>query len=640
MKKMRQKPALRSAVLAAAVLGAWPCVATAATFEGEDYEVDMFYENHSVYRGEDNTGESVGMAKFRNTLIAEGEKTGKNGWRYNGTFRGTYDGVYDLNKDQFGKSAGGPIQLQSSIGPGGSVPHGGGVPLFNGATYPNSPNEGFRVLGDRWHGQNGGVAFGVPVRPCDYDSRGCVDFGGYGDLTLNELRHPEFNSRLDFIREAYATNSFALKDGTELFVRVGKQQVVWGRTDLFRVLDVINPVDFSRNNIYDELEDIRIPMWIAQAEWRLGPSETMQDRNLQVVWNFDKFRPNNLGQCGQPNVILDAGCLFRGLKNLWDNGGTVANFLPDGGGMQTIAANFGPGQIGIRNVHLPDWKLDNTQLGIKYEGITANGTGFSLNALTYRSQLPSLRGITSGGVNVGTGAPQGPDNTHLIAFDFVYPRVNLVGGSLDFQIEAAAAAVRVEAALTEGEEFANTLQPQLYSENNVFRAVVGVDRPTFIDWINPRIATLISGQLFVQHIFDHEVEQRPLGIAGMPDWETNAIGTLLVKGFLQNGRVSPTLIMAHDFKAEATAIAPSVEWLYSDNLKFVFGANFKVGENNKYQFDDCRSCNPYPGVTGPPGSTSGSAGLGGFEPLGRFRAGPIGAAFKEDDLFVQMRYNF
>ncbi|WP_213291604.1 hypothetical protein, partial [Bifidobacterium longum] len=99
-------------------------------------------------------------------------------------------------------------------------------------------------------------------------------------------------------------------------------------------------------------------------------------------------------------------------------------------------------------------------------------------------------------------------------------------------------------------------------------------------------------------------------------------------------------IMAHDFKAEATAIAPSVEWLYSDNLKIVFGANFKVGENNKYQFDDCRSCNPYPGVTGPPGSVSGSAGLGGFEPLGRFRAGPIGAAFKEDDLFVQMRYNF
>ena len=94
------------------------------------------------------------------------------------------------------------------------------------------------------------------------------------------------------------------------------------------VLDVINPVDYSRNNIYDELQDIRIPMWIAQAEYRMGPSESMQDRNIQLVWNFDKFRPHNLGQCGSPNVILDAGCFFRGMANLWDNGGTVANFAP------------------------------------------------------------------------------------------------------------------------------------------------------------------------------------------------------------------------------------------------------------------------------------------------------------------------
>ena len=130
MNKMRQKPALHRAVLAAAVFGLLHGTANAATFEGEDYEVDMFYENHSVYRGEDNTGESVGMAKFRNTLIAEGRKTGKNGWRYNGTFRGTYDGVYDLHKDQFGKTAGGAIQIESFGQPGGSVPHGGGAPLF------------------------------------------------------------------------------------------------------------------------------------------------------------------------------------------------------------------------------------------------------------------------------------------------------------------------------------------------------------------------------------------------------------------------------------------------------------------------------------------------------------------------------
>ena len=186
----------------------------------------------------------------------------------------------------------------------------------------------------------------VPVRPCDTDSRGCKDFGGYGDQDKNELASPEFNDRWDFIREAYVKKTFDLADNKQLFVKVGRQQVVWGRTDLFRVLDVINPVDYSRNNIYDELQDIRIPMFIAQAEYRMGGSDWLQERNLQVVWNFDKFRPNNLGQCGTANVILDAGCFFRGMSNLWENGGTVSNFANIAPGT-LLATNFGPHQIGL-----------------------------------------------------------------------------------------------------------------------------------------------------------------------------------------------------------------------------------------------------------------------------------------------------
>jgi hypothetical protein len=90
-----------------------------------------------------------------------------------------------------------------------------------------------------------------------------------------------------------------------------------------------------------------------------------------------------------------------------------------------------------------------------------------------------------------------------------FPRVNLLGGSMDFQVPDANAAVRVEAAFTDGEEFANTAKPELYSKNRVFRAVIGVDRPTFIPFISETSATLISGQLFYQHIFDHEWERGP-----------------------------------------------------------------------------------------------------------------------------------
>lgn len=655
----------------------------------EPWKVDIYYENDTHVRGKDDTGHRAGLSKFRNTLQVDADKKLGGGWAFRGILRGSWDGVYRLNEDEYGADAGRAIQLENTAGPVGpvgapyntaTVPHGGGVgrtvvdfiesiaigpgpgpgggPGINAFvdSYPNNPNQGLRVLGDRWHKTEGGVAFGVPVRPCNIDRRGCRDFGGYGDLSLRELEYPEFNEYFDFIREAYVRNTYELADNKALFVKVGRQQVVWGRTDLFRVLDVINPVDYSRNNIYDELQDIRIPQWILQAEYRMGGSSSLQERNLQLVWNFDQFRPNNLGQCGTPNVILDAGCFFRGMASLWDNGGTVANFAPlsppgtpGPGTGPWYATNFGPHQIGIRDVKLPSWG-EGMQLGAKFEGVTQGGLAFSLNALTFRSQLPSLRAFNTGAVNPFTGLvgnvvgpAAGVPVSHLIAFDVHYPRVNLIGGSMDFQIEPAKAAVRLEAAFTDGEEFPNTLRERLYSKNKVFRSVIGIDRPTFVPWINPNRTTLFSGQLFYQHIFDHELKRGLYGPVGMPDWKDNFIGTLLIKAFLMNDRVSPQLILARDFRAHAWVASPQLEWLFSDNLKLTVGANVKGrSDEDRWKFDDCRSCNPYPPFTTYVGQSlvPGSAGVGGFEPLGRFRAGPIGAAWKENEAYVTLRYKF
>lgn len=655
---------------------------------GDPWQADLFYENHTAKR------ESVGVSKFRNTLQSEMSKNLNDGWRFRGILRGTYDGVYDINDKEFGKNAGGAVEMTNSYagaGPvpplnsaGYTVPYGQGVvnnfigqlafaptsTFYNaagaGGTHPvlgtqmlaygaNNTNTGLQILGAGWHTPHSqtGLSFAVPVRPCDVDSRGCRDFGGYGDKKKSELAMPEFNDRLDFIREAYVTKTFGMDEGKSTFLKLGKQQVVWGRTDLFRVLDVINPVDYSRNNIYDELQDIRIPMWIAQAEYRMGGSESMQDRNLSVVWNFDKFRPNNLGQGGTPNSILDAGNFFRAMANCWDNGCTVGNFgvaSPAGG----YATNFGPGQIGINNVDLPNWSLDNTQLGVKFEGVTQDGLSFSLNALTYRSQLPSLRGMQTqgsnnpfigGNVNLGTGATM--NGAYIPLFEVVYPRVNLVGGSMDFQVESLGAAMRLEGAYTSGEEFANTLRPELYSKNNVWRSVIGFDRPTFVPFISTERTVLFSGQLFYQHIFDHEQEARPWGMSGMPDWEDNVIGTLLMKAFLMNDRLSPEVIFARDFQAKANVVAPAVEWSATDNLKFKFGANVKFGnEQTNWNWSSAHAANalaPFTATSVHGGSNPAQqwdSGLGGMEPLGRFRAGPIGTAFGQNEIFATMRYKF
>lgn len=640
----------------------------------------------------------IGISKARSGFQLEGLKfVGDVGpfsnVSVNGIMRISYDAVYDLNDDEYGDNAGGAAFLNSyglaNIGAPTRVPVNGnglgpadglsvgnfavinilgprveeitGAPtgtfsgpggMLSGNTfvdsYANNPNVGMITLGDHLRDHADGVAFGVPVRPCDTDGRGCID--DYMDADKNELASPEiFSDRADWLRELYVDATLLGSGDNEINFRLGKQQVIWGRTDLFRVLDVINPVDYSRNNIYDELEDIRIPMWMLKTDFRFGATGPFDDFNMQVVWNFDKFRPNNLGQCGTPNVILDAGCFFRGMKNLWDNGGTVANFAPfdpADPSLGLLATNFGPQTIGIRNVELPSWSLSNTQLGFKVEGVKGD-FGWSVNALTYRSQLPSLR---AGNVEVVNPFVGGEAQTHdyLIAFDVAFPRVNLLGASVDYYSQAIDTVFRVEVAGTQGEEFANTLRPELYSESDVVRFVIGADKNVFIRPLNKDRAFLISGQIFGQHLLDHEVAQATLGEVGMPDWEKNYIATLLIKGWWMNDRLSPQLIMAHDFRAGATVVSPSVDWLISDNWQMVLTANYKTGGSD-HKFDDCRLCNPFgpfttsiPGLPehGADGLTAGSAGLTGYEPLGRFRSGPLGMAEKEDEIQIAIRYRF
>ncbi|WP_316367131.1 DUF1302 family protein [Candidatus Thiodiazotropha sp. CDECU1] len=631
----RKHPVIQAALLPAVIAACFSGgQALAYTSEDGTLQINGFVENATYTR------RHVGLSKMRNTVQIEGSKDyGAKGPFSNlsfvGTFRASYDAVYDLNDDQFGSEAGGEIGMESIGGSGtsawGASDVSTGVLGFGFDTTEN-PNQGLDNLGSAIHDTEGGVGMGVPVRPCDVDSRGCID--DYLDYDESDLKYPEFNDRLDFLREAYIDATMPTDSGATWNFRFGRQQVVWGRTDLFRVLDVINPVDYSRHNIYDELEDIRIPMWMATGEYRMGATETFDDLNMQFVWNLEKFRPNNLGQGGTPYAILDAGSFFRAMKNCWDNGCSVANFA--GGALST---DFPEHVIGIRDVHLPDWSISNSQFGVKLEG-DYQGLGFSLNALTYRSQLPSLRGVVDTADNPFTTDIESQSYDYLIAFDMHFPRVNLLGGSLDFYVDDIKSVFRVEAAYTEGEEFANTLRPELYSDSDVFRYVIGWDRPTFIPFLNERRAFLLSAQLFGEYLVDHERDTVNGIEVGIPNWEINHVGTFLIKGWFKNDRVSPQVIMAHDFKAHASVIAPSVDWLISDNLRLTVGANVKVGDGAQ-EFDDCRACNPFPPFTGTgsPGDLS-LRNLAGYEPLGRFRSGPIGMAQAEDEFQVTLRYRF
>jgi Protein of unknown function (DUF1302) len=640
----------------------------------QDTEFRGFVENATFVRGH-----GVGLTKSRNTLQLELSKAFNPTGLFSevsigGIFRGTYDAVYDFNDDTFGKNSGRSVSFAAPGNPSffsflvdgnpfnpppfppstnpeyaglfpppwltGAIPL-PGVPGGNIGT--NNPNEGLGLLGEDVHNfERGGVVLAYPTRPCNIDSRGCID--GYMDDSLNELRYPEFNSRYDFIRELYVDATIAYDSGGELGFRIGRQQVVWGRTDLFRVLDVINPVDFSRHNIFDELEDIRIPMGILNVEYRAGASGSFEDLNFQGIWKFENFRPNNLGQGGEPYAILGAGNFFRAMNNCWDNGCTVWNFPATG-----LAVEFPAQALGIRQANLPG----KTDYGFRIEGVM-KGVGFSFNVLRYTSQMPSLRGGINSD-NPFTPNIESQFHPYALAFDIDFPRLTMVGGSADFYVESLKSAFRVEVAYTSGEEFPNTLREQLFSKSDVVRWVIGIDRPTFIPFLNKNRAFLLSLQVFGQHLLDHELQSinaqgvPTLSRVGMVDWKNNYIATFLFQGNYMSDRLTPQILTAYDFGAGSGVVSPSIDWKISNSWRLIAALNLKFGDGAR-AFDDNRAANPYPPFTcAPPLAAAGSPlcgapysslGASGFEPLGRFRAGPIGMAINEDEYQLTLRYRF
>jgi hypothetical protein len=65
------------------------------------------------------------------------------------------------------------------------------------------------------------------------------------------------------------------------YLTVGKQQIVWGKADGLKILDVVNPTNF-REFLLDDFDNSRIPLWSVKADIDL------KKLKLQLVWIPDQ----------------------------------------------------------------------------------------------------------------------------------------------------------------------------------------------------------------------------------------------------------------------------------------------------------------------------------------------------------------
>jgi len=164
-----------------------------------------------------------------------------------------------------------------------------------------------------------------------------LEFQGFHDqVAVGSYDSAQNLTQREFLREAYIDTT-----NEDWSIRAGKQQVVWGKADGMKLLDMINPTDFSEM-AQNQMEDSRIPLFMINAERQLEDGGTFQVILSQASENkFAGLMNTAPGlRAASTNKSVDQGHPFilKGIDTITGKTKGFLNIAPD---MMEFAAGMG-----------------------------------------------------------------------------------------------------------------------------------------------------------------------------------------------------------------------------------------------------------------------------------------------------------
>ena len=123
--------------------------------------------------------------------------------------------------------------------------------------------------------------------------------------SLNNYNKNEEYTQRDLLREAYIDTSTKIPLAGDMSLRLGKQQVVWGTADGMKLLDMVNPTDFSEM-AQNQMEDSRIPVWMGNIEKNFDDGGNFQFIVSQPKENIFAGLNRNIDTTTKDNATPDS----------------------------------------------------------------------------------------------------------------------------------------------------------------------------------------------------------------------------------------------------------------------------------------------------------------------------------------------
>lgn len=371
---------------------------------------------------------------------------------------------------------------------------------------------------------------------CICATPGCTTLrpGLYTSISRSARDELQFENAL---REAYIDIDLA---DLPLNFRIGRQQVIWGESDQFRLMDIINPLDTTWHLQQEDWDKIRVPLWLVKMIWDFGNLGPISNSFAEVVWNPGDFVPGNKVRflpapwgIPVPNAVRPGQILLASPTQPF-----ILTPQFDLQGTDYLNGDFN------RNV------ADASDIGVRFHGVEPHGFEFTANYLYARGRgigavagapfglkvnrivVPTFQASNAFRQNpddpssplaslVGVRAPVFPA---LADAEFVFPYTHIFGATGNyFEGEVTNTVFRVEMAYQLGAPFQSgyikdrvqveqevapgvfeplpgVYAPLGFTKRDVWAGMVGFDRPTWIKFLNPRTTWFITGQFFWSYV--------------------------------------------------------------------------------------------------------------------------------------------
>lgn len=389
-----------------------------------------------------------------------------------------------------------------------------------------------------------------------------------------------------------------------LFLRIGRQNLSWGETDVFRLLDQINPLDAGFGGFLVSLDERRVPLDMARVVYGFGGVGPLSELNLEGF------------------MVLDD---------------KIAAPVPTGSPWSAGNAPGIPGYIKKPSKNFADARGGGRLVGVWGEFM------FSLAHYTTYLDTPMLRVVTPTGRPIRQGAFERAVNagqtsqylTENFQANVLYPKVQISGGTLTFSVPRISSVVRSEFAYFHDEPFFHNsrsdqiLGPALSggvtpgymrigtdgssgeallryrsktSRSDVVRWSFGVDMTRYITTLNPNQSFLISTQVFGRHILDFDdtsvsevADGFGFGHFAVPVHDPTRgnesfvnidqhqiIQTLLVSTAYFSGALEPKLVFLYDWQG-SWLLQPAITMI-RDPFRLTVQYNYLDGQYNGIGF--------------------------------------------------------